>query len=262
MNQTVIGVFDTKNQAQSAREALKNADFDQSSIDVSSYGEHGTTGDRYRDDSDSVSSFFGNLFGTDDDRTKTYSDVAGRGTVITVHTKNMADAKRAAAIMDRYEAIDMDDRYSQYSTNKFDADKNRSYLNDRLGDVNGKIEVVKEDIAVGKREVETGGVTVRSRIVEKPVTETLRLRQEEVFVKRTPVDRAAKAGDFENETISLRETAEEAVVEKSARVVEEIEVGKKVNIRTEQINETVRETEVDIDKKAHKDVKTHGNIKK
>ena len=169
----------------------------------------------------------------------------------------MDKAKRAAAILDRFGAIDMDDRYSKYQNKSFDADTNRNRLNERFGNVDndGVIEVVKEDVQVGKREVETGGVTVRSHIVERPVEEKVRLRHEEAYVKRTPVDRPANAGDLRDQTISVKETSEEAVVGKSARVVEEIEVGKKVDNRTETIRETARETEVDIVKDGDRNAK-------
>jgi hypothetical protein len=49
---------------------------------------------------------------------------------------------------------------------------------------------------VGKKVVETGGVRLHSRIIEKPVEETIRLREEHVNVKRTKVDRPATDDDF------------------------------------------------------------------
>ena len=48
---------------------------------------------------------------------------------------------------------------------------------DRDGDREEKVEVVEERLAVGKREVATGGVRVTSRVVETPVEETVRLRE-------------------------------------------------------------------------------------
>ncbi len=252
-NQTVIGVFDTKAQANSAKEALTKEGFTGSDIDVSQYGSHGSRSEEYHDDHDSsIGRFFDNLFGDDDDdyeRRRTVGrEVASRGTVVTVHTSGMEKAKKAANILDRYGAIDMDDRYQQYESDSFDASANRNRLNERFGDIDtdGTIEVIKEDVKVGKREVETGGVTVRSHIVERPVEEDIRLRTEKVTVTRTPVDRAADSADFRDQTISMKETAEEAVVSKTARVVEEINVKKDVDTRTETVRETARETEVDI----------------
>ena len=259
-NQTVIGVFDTKSQANSAKQALVKEGFSSSDIDVSSYGSHGRRHDNYHDDDDNaIERFFENLFGDDDDdyeRRRTVGrEVASRGNVVTVHTKSMDEAKRAAALLDRYGAIDMDDRYDQYQNDNFDADRNRNMLNERFdGDIdadydtdgNQTLEVVKEDVTIGKREVQTGGVTVRSHIIERPVEETIRLRTEHVTVTRTPVDRPADSADFRDRTISVKESAEEAVVSKQARVVEEINIKKDVDTRTETVRETARETEVDV----------------
>ncbi|NJB85147.1 uncharacterized protein (TIGR02271 family) [Lewinella marina] len=262
-NQTVIGVFDTMTQARSAKKALAEAGFTGHAVDVSKYGEHGTVGENYHRDSNKVKGFFDRLFDDQDDQDKKYRrrdaarEVASRGTVVTVHTANMEKAKRAAAILDKYGAIDLDDRYEQYQNNRFNAEENRKSLTERYGDVDGggTIDVVKEDVAVGKRDVNTGSISVRSHIVERPVEETLRLRTEEAFIERNKVDRPASGDAFKDQNITVQETSEEAVVEKKARVVEEIKVGKNVDTRTEKIRETARETEVDI-------VKNDGNGKR
>jgi uncharacterized protein (TIGR02271 family) len=111
------------------------------------------------------------------------------------------------------------------------------------------IPVVEEQLRVGKREVQRGGVRIFSRVVETPVNETVGLREEHVDVQRRAVDQPISPSDataFKEQTIEMRETAEEAVVEKSARIVEEVTVGKQVNERQEQIHDTVRHTEVDV----------------
>jgi len=110
--------------------------------------------------------------------------------------------------------------------------------------------VMEENLEVGKREVETGGVRVRSRIIEKPVEESLRLRTEKVVVERNPVNRAASEADLSNfreENFELTEHAEIPVVRKEARVVEEVRVGKEVENREETVRDTVRKTDVDIE---------------
>lgn len=83
------------------------------------------------------------------------------------------------------------------------------------------IKVVKEDMEVGKCDFETGGVRLRSRIVERPVEENIRLRKVRGYVTRGPVDRditTDEAVDFKDKTIEVREHAEKAVVEKRAQV--------------------------------------------
>lgn len=120
----------------------------------------------------------------------------------------------------------------------------------RSGKTDTTIPVIKEDLEIGKREEERGGIRLRSRIVETPVEEKVRLREEHVHVEREPVDRPVSQRDLDNlqeEEIELRERAEVPVVNKEARVVEEISLNKEVTEREENISDTVRNTEVDID---------------
>jgi uncharacterized protein (TIGR02271 family) len=112
------------------------------------------------------------------------------------------------------------------------------------------IEVVEEDIQIGKRAVETGGVRVTSHLREVPVEEEVRLREEHVQVERRPVNRPATPADinaFRDETIEVNEMQEQAVVAKDARVVEEVHVRKDVDERTEKVRDTVRRTEVEVE---------------
>jgi hypothetical protein len=50
--------------------------------------------------------------------------------------------------------------------------------------------------------------------------------------------------------VEVRETAEEPVVSKEARVVEEVVIGKETTERTEKIKDTVKRTQVDIEQLA------------
>jgi uncharacterized protein (TIGR02271 family) len=109
------------------------------------------------------------------------------------------------------------------------------------------IPVIEETLNVGKREVETGGVRLRSRIIERPVEETIRLREEHIDINRRPVNREATEADFANfkeGTIELTEHAEVSMVSKDARVVEEVSVNRSVEEKEEIIRDTVRRTEV------------------
>jgi uncharacterized protein (TIGR02271 family) len=112
------------------------------------------------------------------------------------------------------------------------------------------IPVIEEELHVGKREVETGGVRVQSHTVETPVEEQVTLREEHVKVERHPVNREVTNADlanFKEGEINVTTRAEEAVVSKEARVVEEVEIGKTVSERAETVRDTVRHTEVDVD---------------
>jgi uncharacterized protein (TIGR02271 family) len=122
------------------------------------------------------------------------------------------------------------------------------------------IPVVQEELKVGKREVQRGGVRVFSRVVETPVNESVNLREEHVSVERRPVDQPISTTDataFKEQSIELREKAEEAVVQKSARVVEEVVVGKEATQRQENIKDTVRHTEVQVEQLGRQDDDTY-----
>ena len=112
------------------------------------------------------------------------------------------------------------------------------------------IPVIQENLEVGKREVERGGIHIRSRIEERPVEENIRLREEEIHVERENVDRPVSASDFDRvgeQDVELTERVEVPVVNKETRVVEEINISKDVTERDETVKDTVRNTEVDIE---------------
>ena len=110
------------------------------------------------------------------------------------------------------------------------------------------IKVMKEDLVVGKREVEAGGVRVTSHVVETPVQEQVTLHEERVSLERRPVnERVSSADAFRDQTIEARATAEEAVIGKDVRVVEEIGLKKEAADRVETVRDSVRETKVDVE---------------
>lgn len=200
-----------------------------------------------------VGRFFKNLFTDDDDRADRYTHVASASqSVITVHADTDDRAEKAADIMDDCGAINVDERASQYGygTMNTAATTANTDMTARTAAPGETLKVVEENLNVGKREVETGGVRLRSRVVSRPVEENLRLREEYVYVNRKPVDRPATEADFNTfreGTVEMRETAEVPVVNKEARVVEEVSLGKDVTEREETIRDTVRKTEVDVE---------------
>ncbi len=118
------------------------------------------------------------------------------------------------------------------------------------------IPITEEEVHVGKREVSRGGVRVRSYVVETPVAEDVRLRDETVSVERRPVDRPA--GDippdaFRERTVEATETDEEPVVARETRVTEEVVVRKDVEETIQRVEDTERRTEVDIEDTRRKD---------
>lgn len=277
MANTVVGIFEKAIDAQQAQSYLLSNGFSASDVDIttSSYNSDTTVRAINKDDEDfgdRIGNFFKDLFDGDEDETRRYSEAGRRGTIVTVHTTSTAEAEKAADILDQYGAVNVDDNavnyyesnqvnsgtvsdvpVNTYADSSVDPYLNRSLDTDRSIESEGQTEslpVIKEELQVRKREVETGGVRLRSRIIERPVQESVRLRQEQVNVNRTPVDRVASESDFDTfkeGSIEMKEYAEIAVVNKEARVVEEVSLNKTVDEREEVINETLRNTEVEVE---------------
>lgn len=266
--QTVIGIFDYGVDAQMAAQQLMSNGIPEEKIDIAVRGARdkndstantlnttaNSTADRPNptasttantnttaNRTDNDSSFFGSLFNDNENRNK-YSEVAQHGSIVTVHAETQDQAHRAAELLDKYGAIDVDERAEKYKS--MPREKRAQWIN-------SSIPVVQEEMKVGKREVETGGVRVRSRIIEKPVEEHLRLREEHVRVERNAVNRAANENDlatFKEGSKEFIEHAEVPMVDKQARVVEEVNIGKQTTTRDETIRDTVKKQDVDINK--------------
>ncbi len=266
MSQTVIGIFNTASDAEKAVERLLSANFTLDHVDVAN-NTSSTTSSTTEDEKDvstsKVGRFFQSLFGTSDEATA-YSEVARRGkSLVTVHAQSQDDAMRAAEILDSCGAIDVNEQAAEYgisdrmetrNTGSYESDSEEtrtdSEENRTDSEENRSIPVIEEQLRVGKETVETGGARLRSRIVERPVEENLRLREERVTVERNTVDRPATDADltsFQEGEIEMIERSEVPRVSKETRVVEEITLGKEVEEREETISDTVRRTEVDIE---------------
>ena len=256
MAKTVIGLFDSARMAQQAVVELVDSGIPREEIGITSQhqftGEHRGQGSpaanqRVSEEgiTDKISNFFSSLFGGDGaEDASHYSEAVSRGgTVVTVDAGTDEVADRAAAIMDRYGAdVDEQDAGSQST----------GYEEGRANLAEGteaRVPVVEEELQVGKREVERGRVRIRSRVIERPVEEVVRLREERVRVERRPVNRPVTEDDlqsFRSGAIEITERAEVPVIAKEARVVEEVAISKEVGERTETVRDTVRRTDVDV----------------
>ena len=113
------------------------------------------------------------------------------------------------------------------------------------------IQIVEEEVAVGKRAVVGDTIRVSSKVVTDTITEDVTLVNEEAYVETTPVERVVSAADadalFAEKTIEVTEVHEEPVVAKRAVVTGEVEVGKVAETEVETITETARRTVVDVE---------------
>jgi uncharacterized protein (TIGR02271 family) len=166
------------------------------------------------------------------------------GILVTVAADSEMQAETAVSTMKRHGAVDIDERATEWKRQgwkgRFEADEVYAMDEERT------IPVTEEELAVGKRRVGQGAVHVETHLREQPVQRSVDLEEEHVEVSRRPVDRPANETSFQQQTFEMRESAEEPVVEKRARVVEEVRVGKKRSRKKQTVQDTVRKTEVDI----------------
>ena len=174
------------------------------------------------------------------------------GILVTVAADDQREANEAADILKRHGAVDIEERGTEWKKQgwqgRFDADATRAATTETASREGERtIPVTEEELVVGKRNVERGGVRVYSRVLEQPVSETVELEEEHVDVQRRPANRPASGEAFREQSFEMRERAEEPVVQKQARVVEEVTVGKKRGKSTRTVQDTVRKTDVEVE---------------
>lgn len=178
-------------------------------------------------------------FGLNADMARVYQDAVCKSGKVLVAVQASEDRLTGFSdLMRRYRTADLSAEFGSLGQNEV------------------VLPVMQESLQVGKREVQRGGVHVHSYITETPVEESVQLREERVSVERHPTNRPVTVEDaaaFKDGSFEVRQTAEEVVVAKEARVVEEVVINKQVSERTETVRDTVRRTDVVVEDLAGQD---------
>jgi uncharacterized protein (TIGR02271 family) len=249
-------MFDSRSEAEAARERLTQSvgAQDVQILDKSSSGSSGETGSN--GDGGGLWSSIKNAFMAPDDR-QSYEEGVRRGGYLVCARVEEDQADEACRLLDQGGSIDFDERERQWRSEGWSGQAEtgaRGYgQQERATIEEERIPIVEEELRVGKREVERGSARVRSYVEERPVSEQVTLREENVSIERRPVDQPIESGDLDRNNllqdreIEMTERSEEAVVDKEARVTEEVVLRKSAEERTEQIEDTVRRTDVEVD---------------
>ncbi|CAA9581437.1 MAG: hypothetical protein AVDCRST_MAG86-2825 [uncultured Truepera sp.] len=229
MANNVIGVFDSASVADEVISDLTRSGFDSGVIH------------RYEGNSSDLESELQRSGLSSGEASEYAGSVHQDGALVVVQADD-ARTDEAVEIMNRY-YTSSGDTTSEYAS---------GYETQATGTANtgdARLDVVEEQLQIGKREVQRGGVRVRRVVSERDVEEQVTLRDETIRIDRHPVDRTVSGSSdlFTEQTIELTETDEEAVVAKEAHVVEEVVVGKDVQERTETVRDTVRRADVEIE---------------
>lgn len=263
MAKTVVGLFNDKGDAERAIKELASAGFPRTDIDLIA-GNGASRADR-----DVVENL--TRVGVPGEEAREYTSRLASGKALVLVKASEAAARRAVTVMERNSVKEVDQGSRGAAESAFSPNPGvvparaaaatpavpsasragAAGIREQATSREAKIPVVEEEMKVGKREVAGQAVRVFAHVVEEPIEKEITLRQEHVNVERRPADRAATERDlreFKEGVIEMRETAEEPVVSKEARVVEEVVVSKEATQENRAIRDSLRKTEVDIEK--------------
>jgi stress response protein YsnF len=257
-------MYESQSEAEAAKARLSQSSIDADRIRIVDKSSSGSSSEGHMQGTTHGQGFWASVkeaFMPDDDRAG-YEEGIRRGHYLLCAQVEEDRADEAIQILEQTNSIDFDDRQQQWRSDGWAGftGSGRTQTEGSARSTGGDrtvqeehIPIVEEQLVVGKRETERGGARVRSYVREVPVHEQVQLREEHVSVERRPVDERLsseqlKSGDLlRDREIEMTETAEEAVVAKEARVREELVVRKTAEERVENIDDTVRRTEVEVD---------------
>ena len=250
----VVAVFDTPEHAQTAVSALKSAGFSGDDISVLNKDSLDDRGAKIA----SESGFWHRLFGSDVDlhEAKVYGHTLSKGgSVISLRAPDNL-VQKAVDILHTLNPVDVNKRAASLgiiavgaapsATTTVTAGVAVRSMSDK-GEV---VRLAEEQLNVGKRQFEAGMTRVRRFVTERPVEAQVTLHEEHASVVRRAINDPSYIRDIDwsDRTIEIAETAEEAVVSKSARVVEEVVVGKEGSDRVETVKDKVRRQQVEVER--------------
>lgn len=255
--QTVVAAFDTPAHAQAAVDALKAGGFHADDISVFDKNRVGL-----RQPGLWERMFGGGLAQHEAD---VYTQSLERGgNVVAVRVPDN-EVAHATGILDIHRPIDVHDR--AITTGIAPAGKveaaaasiaaapiaaeQKVAVSPKLAEAHDEVlRLAEEQLEVGKRMVETGRTRVRRFVTEREASADVTLHEEHADVIRRAVSDPKYIGeiDWADSTIEVRETAEQALVSKTARVVEEVGLRKIGTDHVETVHDKIRRQQVEIER--------------
>ena len=187
MSKTVVGLFSSMAEAEQVKVALTKSGYSAKVIANESGTSASGTEAQAEGLGQRISTFFHGLSGGDEDVHNHYASGLNTGGALVGVTCDDAKAIEVATLLRQHGAREVEGK----STGSAQvADTATAAVGQTA------IPIVEEQLQIGKREVDRGGVRVYSHVTEKPATADVTLRDEKIVVERRSVNRAATAADF------------------------------------------------------------------
>lgn len=290
-NKTVIGSYDSRDEALDVVHKLKNEGYQKQDIILygnddaaNSIGDHegvnvtsdtSTDADRNRsgtttnDTDDSLWEQIKGAFSTDtyDNEERAQSPgYSQEDDVLYPYREDIKNGKIVVAV-DNFRGENID-KYNSVKPTDNDpgtgATAGRAHT--RRTDNKDSIQLKEEKMDVDKKEVTTGEVDVRKEVVRDTETVEVPVEKEEIVIERKPVSEddpnaAADSIDETGETINIPVKEEQIEVSKHPVVKEEVDVHKEQHKETKQVSEEVAHEELDVESKGNAKVENTHNDK-
>jgi stress response protein YsnF len=255
----IVTLYDTSDHAEAARRNLESAGFPASEISIITNKSIGLSSDRLREPG-----LWHRLFGKEIQQYE--AAVYGRsvdagGAVLTIRVPE-TEVSRATAILNAHQSVDMLKRAEQQgliqTAARSTAPMAAAGAAIRATGVSTPEEVLalaEEKIDVGKRMVQEGTTRIRRFVTETPVEAQVSLHEEHARVVRRAIADPSYVRnlDWTDKVIEITETAEEAVITKSAHVAEEVVVQREGSDHVETVRDKVRRQQVEVERVAGKE---------
>lgn len=281
-NKTVIGSYDSRDEALDVVHKLKNEGYQKQDIilygnddaansigdhegvnvtaDPTSDTDHDRSGTTTNDTDDSLWDQIKGAFSTDtyDNEERAQSPgYSEENDVLYPYREDIKNGKIVVAV-DNFRGENID-KYN--SVKPADHDPARDAAPDRT-DIRGtdknndSIQLKEEKMDVDKKEVTTGEVDVRKEVVRDTETVEVPVEKEEIVIERKPVSEndpnaPADSIDETGETINIPVKEEQIEVSKHPVVKEEVDVHKEQHKETKQVTEEVAHEELDVETKGN-----------
>src|SRR3974390_224815 len=262
--ETLVAVYDTPAHADAAVKALKAAGFHESDISIFDSARL-KAGRAALAEGVKESGFWHRLFGTDvyEHEASIYGQTVQDGGVILSLRVPQSEVAHATAVLDIHRPVDVHDRAvttgvapaAKVETieKKIDAvplaAKQTVAVSPKLATAQPDVlRLAEEQLNVGKQMVETGRTRVRRFVTEKEVATNVTLHDEHAEVIRKAISDPKYVGDIDwaDDDIEVVETAEHALVNKTARIVGEVGMKKIGTDHVETIRDKIRRQQVEI----------------
>jgi len=259
----VVTVYDTLPHAEKAVSILKAAGYQEDDISVVNQRTLAASGAHEVDIREP--GLWRRLFGSnvlDHEATVYGRAIEGGGVVVTVRVPP-EEVPRVMGLLDTHEPVDVLERAAKVGAVPANLARTaataavtavpataaaKAVAAAAKPDSSDVIRLAEEQLNVGKRLVQEGTTRIRRFVTEKPVEASVTLHEEHAQVLRRAIgdpDYIADV-DWSDKTIEVVESAEQAVVSKSARVVEEVIVRKEGTDHVETVRDKVRRQQVDV----------------